>query len=723
VQPCSGVRVLELAQGVAGAYAGKLLADLGADVFKATESRREPLWRYLNAGKRSVPIAGCVDIVIEDTNSDVEAVRNAHPTAVVVSVTPFGAYGARSTWKGNDLIAFHSSGFAYAFPAPQVDSRDLPPLNAPTYAAELLAGQVVAVAALHGLLVAQQTNQRCHLDVSEQEAVAAANHSQFNRVSQTAPGTSKRVFSDRPSNSVVALLPCSDGWVAISPREEHQWARWLEVMGNPDWSSDPRFTDRQSRDRHWPELYELLAHWSRTHTKMEVFAAAQARRVACFPLGTAADLLDSPQLGARDFFVDVDGLRMPGRPYQLTVGPEPAEAPARAVAAGLDATLPLRGVRVIDFSWVLTGPICTRYLAALGAEVIKIESSARADLSHRDHSWEELNPGKRSITLNLKDARARDLARRLIALSDVVVENFSSGVMERLELDYSSLVKLKPDLIMASSSALGRTGPQRDLVAYGTLIQCFTGWASLSAYPDRPPQSSAGVWTDPLTAMLETLLILAALWRKRESGIGGYFDLSMAETTIAALPEPILAWCASGEVLQPRGNRHPVFAPQGCYPARGDDYWVALSVQSDEQWTRLCDLLHRRDLRALSSHDRRRQHDDIDHIIGAWTARRSAEAVASVLQRNGIAACPTVRPDELICDAHLRERNFITDIERLDGQGTFSALGVPWLVDRRRPRRANRPPGLGEDNEYVFRDVLGLAGDEYALLRREQVIY
>ena len=184
----------------------------------------------------------------------------------------------------------------------------------------------------------------------------------------------------------------------------------------------------------------------------------------------------------------------------------------------------------------------------------------------------------------------------MVARSDVVVENFSSGVMERLGLDYPRLRAINPRLIMASSSAHGRTGPDRERVAYGTLIQCFTGWAELSAHPGRPPRSAAGVWTDPLTAVFETLLVLAALWRQRTEGTGGLYDLSMAEATIAALPEPILAWCLNQEVLQARGNRHPVWAPQGCYPAQGEDRWVALSVQSDAEWASLCGLMDRDDL-------------------------------------------------------------------------------------------------------------------------------
>jgi benzylsuccinate CoA-transferase BbsF subunit len=383
-------------------------------------------------------------------------------------------------------------------------------------------------------------------------------------------------------------------------------------------------------------------------------------------------------------------------------------------------------VRVVDFSWVLTGPICTKYLAALGAEVIKVESAARADLSHRDVAWEELNPSKRSVTLNLKEDRARELALELIARSDLVVENFSSGVMERLGLDYPKLREVNPRIIMASSSALGRTGPERDRVAYGTVIQCFTGWAALSAHPGRPPRSSGGIWTDPLTAVFETLLILAAVWRQRASGEGGFFDLSMAETTICSVPEPILAWCLNQQEVQPRGNQHPRWAPQGCYPAAGNDRWVALSVQSDAQWASLCQLIGRGDLLVepslATANGRQAQQATIDAAIGAWTAARSSEDTAALLQAHGIAATPTFEPADVLRDAHLIERAFASQCERLDGS-VAPTLGIPWLIDGERPNAFRRPPRLGEDNAPVFQGLLGLADDEYNRLIAERVIY
>jgi crotonobetainyl-CoA:carnitine CoA-transferase CaiB-like acyl-CoA transferase len=753
------------------------LADLGAEVIKVEppsgdDTRtfgpfangtphpdRGGLFAYLNATKRGTvldlraeadrdtcrQLAATVDVVIEsfppaertEVGLHMSAFRSRCPMLVLVSVTPFGCSGPRAAWRGNDLIAFHSGGFAFGFPALQVDNSTLPPLNAPTYAAEFLAGQVAAAAAMHGLLSARLAGRGSHLDVSLQEAVASANNAQFNRISTASDGRARRVFSDKPANSVVALLPCADGWVAISPREEHQWSRWLEVMGSPAWAEDPRFRDRVLRDRHWAELYPLLAEWTRARTRSEVFEAAQERRVACLPLGTATDLLASAQLAARGFFREVEDpelggrVVLPGRPYHLVVAetnePSPRGRRAENPGASENHLRPLEGVRVVDFSWVLTGPICTRYLAALGAEVIKVESASRADLSQRNLSWEELNPGKRSITLNLKHERGRELARALIARSDVVVENFSTGVMERLGLDYAHLREIKPNIIMASSSAHGRTGPDQDQVAYGTLIQCATGWAALSAHPGYPPRSAGGVWTDPLTAVFETLLVLAAIWRQQQTGAGCMIDLSMAETTLAALPEPVLAWSLAHEVVAPRGNRHPVYAPQGCYPAQGQDRWVALSVQSDAEWLELCQLMHRPDLgsdvRLTTASGRREHHDLIDEAVAEWTARRTGAETAAMLQAHGIAATATLEPHEVVNDVQLQARSFVNQVKRLDGSGTFTSHGVPWLIDRQRSMSALSPPALGQDNAYVFKSLLGLQDHVYDSLIREHIIY
>ena len=236
----------------------------------------------------------------------------------------------------------------------------------------------------------------------------------------------------------------------------------------------------------------------------------------------------------------------------------------------------------------MAGPICTKYLAALGAEVIKIESRARPDLSHRNPSWEELNPGKRSITLNLKEERARDLVRRLIQQSDIVIENFSTGVMDRLGLGYPALREINPRIIMASASGFGRTGPQRDLVAYGTLLQCFTGWAALSAYPGRVPTSSGGHLDRPADGLHGGVPAARGDLAAAPDRRGRFYDLSMTETMIAALPEPILAWMLSGTVLEAAGQPRPAGGAAGLLPGRRRRPLAGPQRPDDAAWPKLC---------------------------------------------------------------------------------------------------------------------------------------
>lgn len=771
----NGVRVLELATGFAGPYCGRLLADLGADMLKAEPpggdevrargpfAAGEPsapglFFTYLNRGKREAvlhlrterereaflaTVAG-VDVVVEDfapgvltaAGLSVAELRRQNPELVVVSLTPFGLTGPKSAWQANDMITFHSSGFAFGFPSHEVESFNLPPLNAPSHAAHMLAGETAAAAVLHGLLVRQATGAGVHIDLSLQEAVAAEQQTRFNDID--ADGAFKRVLATTPGNAVVALFPCTDGWVAVSPREEHQWVRWLDLLGNPAWAADERFATRASRNRSWDALYPLVAAWTAGRSKGEVFQLAQSARVPCFPIGTAGEVLESPQLAARGFFGTADdaGPRLPQQPYRIRAASATAADPAQNVRArsrGRESdgppvvpAAPLRGLRVVDFTWVMMGPICTRYLAALGAEVIKVESAARPDLSRRDDAWESLNPGKRSLTLNLKTAEGRDIARRLISVSDVVVENFSNGVMERLGLDYDSLSAANPRLIMASSSSMGATGPDRDLVAYGTLLQCLSGWASLSAWPGHPPRSPGSPWTDPVSAVLEMVLLLAAVHRQRATGKGCSIDISMLEATVAVAPESILRRVALGVETESIGNRDRMFAPQGCYPADGDDTWLAISVQDDSQWRSLCQQMERGDLAAdialSTAAGRQEHHDKLDVEIAAWTRGYSAEALAARLQAAGVPATATLNPADGPADEHLLARGFYGEIERLSG-GSRLAPRVPWIVDGERPENPARPPDLGADNDYVLRELLDLDEANCARLVADRVIY
>lgn len=389
--------------------------------------------------------------------------------------------------------------------------------------------------------------------------------------------------------------------------------------------------------------------------------------------------------------------------------------------------LALEGVRIADFSWQIAGPTCTRYLGTMGAEVIRIESNRRPD-PYRERSISHfINQSKKSITLNLSHPKGVKLARELISISDVVIENFAPGVIERLGLDYEELRKARPEIIMLSSAGLGHSGPDYQQVAYGTLIQCFTGWGSLQGYPGHKP-GIGGIWTDPMVGMMEVFLINAALHRCWQSGEGQYIDLSMAEATTMLLPEVILDYSMNGRVQKPMGNRHQSFAPQGNYSCLGDDQWIGITVTNDEQWRALCRVLDcpqlLEDARFADAVNRWSNQDALDAAISAVTRERDAEQLMEGLQQAGVPAGMVLSVDQLSGSGHLRERGFFQPYQENDGERTEQELPVvPWRFDGAVEAQATGQPRRGQHNSYVFDELLGLSETEVENLLEEQVIY
>ena len=388
--------------------------------------------------------------------------------------------------------------------------------------------------------------------------------------------------------------------------------------------------------------------------------------------------------------------------------------------------LALNGVRIADFSWQIAGPTCTRYLGTMGAEVVRIESNRRPD-PYRERSISHfINQSKKSVTLNLADPQGVALAKDIIAVSDVVIENFAPGVIERLGLGYQELREVKPDIIMLSSAGLGHTGPDYRQVAYGTLVQCFTGWSSLQGYPGQEPDIG-GIWTDPMVGMMEVFLINAALHRCRETGQGQFFDLSMAEATTMLLPEVILDYSMNHRVQEPQGNRHPAYAPHGNYPCRGADQWVGIAVTTDREWRRLCQVLGREDLesdpRFADGLSRRQNQDSLDSELARSTWERDAVELAEELQAVGIAAGPSLSVDQLWGNPHLRERGFWQSLPEGEGQPVKELPLVPWRFDGVAEARATPPPVRGEHNSYGLEELLGLPPEEVELLVEEGIVY
>ena len=398
---------------------------------------------------------------------------------------------------------------------------------------------------------------------------------------------------------------------------------------------------------------------------------------------------------------------------------------------------PLRGLRVIDFGQMIAVPVLGQWLGRLGAEVILVES--RVNLPSRAFGpfanepgpntssiFNYMNRNKRACTLNLRDRQGVELAKRLVSVSDVVQENFSPGVMERLGLGYEDLAAVKPDVILLSLSAFGATGPWSRYAALHSGVTLLSGLAAVTGYASDRPRMVGSSLPDPIAAVYGLLAITQALRHRAVSGKGQHIDLAMTETVQALLPEAIAECTSSAGEPDRIGNRHRRKAPHGVYRAGGDDEWLALSVDGEAQWETLKTVLGEgqltNDPRFATEADRRANHDALDDAIEGWTKEQDSRQAARVLQASGVPAAHAVNERELLADPHLNDREFIVQDDHPEA-GTHPMAGVPWRF-RRASLEENRPaPTLGRDNDYVFRDILGLDRAEIAELERERVIH
>ena len=388
-------------------------------------------------------------------------------------------------------------------------------------------------------------------------------------------------------------------------------------------------------------------------------------------------------------------------------------------------SLPLEGVRVLDLSWIIAGPTATRFLALMGAEVIKVGSARRPDPSTRGAPFQAYNQSKLYAALNISRPEGLELAMRLVSVSDIVIENFAAGVIERLGLGYEMLRQAKPDIIMLSSSGTGHSGPDKDYVAYGSLLQYYTGWNAISGYPDSEP-IKGGLWADPWVGMELAMVAAAALNHRAATGEGNYVDFSMAEALTASIPEALLDYQMNDRVPELMGNADSRHVPHNVYRCKGSDRWLAIAVTCEDEWRALCAVIGRDDLLhdvALSDvHGRHGQQQRIDAAISEWTQQREDYDAMHALQNAGISASPYLSPERVFTDAQLREGGFFSTHTASDGkQRDLPALG--WRFEGGPEPRITAAPVLGQHNDYVYGEMLGLSNEEIERLVNEQIIY
>jgi crotonobetainyl-CoA:carnitine CoA-transferase CaiB-like acyl-CoA transferase len=735
-------RVVQLGPGLAGAVCGRILSDLGASVVCTDLQAATPLQRYLNHQKEDLAASAehaalsAADLIIVEgspaelrsRDHDTATLRRLNGRATLVAISPFGQTGTQTEQPATDLTLLYASGIARLLTG-QVDDLSEAPIRPVGEQSAFVAGLAAACAGMHAALGSAPGE----IDVSVHEALATLAMTELTNAGLTGKTRPRKRVGDG-NGATVCILPARDGYTAISPREDHQWAAWLEAMGSPEWGRDPRFRTKRDRVANWDALHVLMAEWSCQHDKQWIADTAQAARVPSFPLRELAEHLATPQLQHRQFWRSLEtggrNVKAPGPPFGVTAAstmapadPSQGETPRQKRKISLDvseakqshagndtnpAELPLSGVRVLDFSWVIAGPTATRHLAAMGADVIKLEAPGRGDPGRMSELHTVLGQGKRGIVLDLKHPAAVATARALAAHCDVLVENFATGVMDRLGLGAAALREVNPELVYVSASGLGRTGPESRAAAYGTLLQCYSGFAGLNRHPNVAPRVGFA-WLDPMCGLMMALGVAAALWRRRRGEVVR-IDFSMIEAMLWTLAKPLLA-AQLGEPPNARGNESCVFAPHGAYRCAGDDAWLSLAVRNDDEWRQVCALVPGlRAMATLAVSGRIEHREAIDAALGAWLTRCDAPAAEAALVRAGVPAAALASSADLVASPHLRARGF------WERHGDGLLPGLPWQASF---GRASGPaPGLGADTDSVLRELLSLDGEAIASLRR-----
>lgn len=764
----SGLRVLDVSDGVARA-AVRQLVGLGADVVRLDLSAvpGPPTVEDLHhlAGVRLVRpgpgqsgadlVAGLlphVDVVL-DGSADGRAPGVAWAAAdeaawaqvVHVVVTPYGLTGPCARWRGDDLTVASAGGMTWLGGLP-----DGPPSPPPRDPALHLAGQQAVIGALLAELARRRGGGGQQVDVSMQEAVAAS--LETGALSWIHGGKVVGRSGGVYAHVAHRLFAAADGWVAGGyggpPRMWTDLLRWLVEVGAAEDLDDPALEDPAVRWRERGRIDAVLARFAAGQPAAVLAAEARRRALPWAEVVGPGQLLVHPQLLDRQFLVDVE---VPGGPALRTTGfaadsprrPRPVRLPAPCVtdvgAVWTDrrpARVPdpsvrwrgrrrgwgaLDGLRVLDLTWVLAGPYVTRVLAEHGADVLKVESRHRKDPTRfapamrlrRDAGdspddsayFANVNRGKRSVTLDLRSgdgiATLRDLARE----SDVVVENFSPGVLSRWGLDAAGLAELNPDAVLVSMSGAGQQGPWSSAVTFADTLAAMSGLTAQTAARDGRPTGL----TFGLGDVVAANAALAALLDRLLADAPGAVDLSQLEA-LASVLGPVLVEQQLG-VLPDRGDRRSDRAPRGVFRCAGEDRWVAVSVADDEQWQRLTQVAG---LEPLALPERARlagrlaSQDELEAELTAWTVHRTAAEVTRLLQEAGVAAAPVHDGRDLVEeDEQLAARGFYVELDHpVIGRARYEGL-VHHLSAT--PGRLSAPaPLLGQHTDEVLREVLGL---------------
>jgi benzylsuccinate CoA-transferase BbsF subunit len=401
------------------------------------------------------------------------------------------------------------------------------------------------------------------------------------------------------------------------------------------------------------------------------------------------------------------------------------------------ADYPLSGYRVVDFSWVWAGPLLGELLADMGAEVIKVETNKRLDSARltpgrstvgpeTDFVFHSINRNKLGITVDMTDPRGAKLIRDLISISDVALDNFSPMGLKKLNLEYAELSQANPQLVMISLPAAGQHGPLSNIVTYAPSLGALCGYSSIIGYPGERVLGEQTPYLDVTSSIHGAFAVLSALYYRERTGKGQYIDMAQIEVGASVIGEAFMEYFMNGRVLGTMGNRSPTMAPHNNYPCLGEDRWVSIAVDTEEEWRSFCTAIGNppwvKEKRFSDKFNRQRNLEELDRLVSAWTINLSNYEVMDILQKAGVAATPCLDLMERFSDPHYAERGTHLQVEH-PATGIDIIAGIPFKLSGT-PGEVRRPaPMLGQHNNYVFRELLGRTESEIAQLVEEKVIY
>ncbi len=685
-----------------------------------------------------------------------DKLKAINPALVMTTISGFGLSGPYRDFKAPSIVAFAMGGLMNLCGHP-----GRAPLMGPCDVAYHLGSVHAAFGTLVAVFNRTVTGHGEHVDVSLQDVLAADPFLRIiTRYSVTGEVPVRTGHSQ--STTVAETYQCNDGFARIFVNQPDHWKRFLEWLGRPPELLDPKYENVQNRLPLRQTIDRLVEARTRNYQAKKFFEEFQGLRLAAAPINAPSAFLDDEQTRQRNYLTEVEHdhlgrYRFPGDPYRFSespwriqrgaptcgehqndIAPDWAEpSPRRSDTQSTQAVSapmrgPLAGVRVISFPTGIVGPALGTLLAEHGAEVISIEAGRTVRSPQRGQKFQiaadlESNRERKRIALNMKHPDGLALAQKLIAKSDVVVENFSARVMASWGLDYARAKALRPDIIMASLQAFGQTGPRRDYVSFGPILMAYSGMAYLWRDPEieRPGAGCQTAFPDYIAPSYGALAIMAALHFRARTGKGQYIDISQAETAASMLGPAYLEYLISGREPAPRGNFSANAAPHGCYRCKGDDSWCAISIQSQEEWICFCELAGHRewlsDARFVDLTARVANRKELNYWIETWTSKYTPHQLMLMLQRGGVAAGVVQTSEDLYRDPHLRERGFAREVYHSQ-VGWVTRAGPSVRLTEHGYSPTGEAHAAGQDNDAVLGEILGLSNAAIRDLTERQVL-